>query len=198
MPQFTANVFAILAIYLIYSSNQIKISNNVKIITLFFVTLTATLSKGPVGLLIVTLAITYSFLNYKTDLKKNTIYLILPTTLGFISGYSQVSSSSSSEGRNGTSLWFNPLDTFKLLAEGYGLTLDSRSLSVFVILFVISFSSLIFATIHTYNQKSLNLFLPLVITILAGIGGTLLLETWGDSQLFLLYSVTPFIHTECV
>ena len=46
MPQFTANVFAILAIYWIYSSNQIKISNNIKIITLFFVTLTATLSKG--------------------------------------------------------------------------------------------------------------------------------------------------------
>jgi hypothetical protein len=62
-----------------------------------------------------------------------------------------------------------------------------------VILFVISFSSLIFVTIHTYHQKTINLFLPLVITILAGIGGTLLLETWGDSQLFLLYSVIPFI-----
>jgi hypothetical protein len=80
-----------------------------------------------------------------------------------------------------------------LLAEGYGLTLNSRSISVFVILFIISFSSLIFVTIHTYHQKTLNLFLPLVITILAGIGGTLLLETWGDSQLFLLYSVIPFI-----
>jgi hypothetical protein len=79
------------------------------------------------------------------------------------------------------------------LAEGYGLTLDSRSLSIFVILFVMSFSSLIFVTIHTYHQKALNIFLPLVITILAGIGGTLLLETWGDSQLFLLYSVIPFI-----
>jgi hypothetical protein len=193
MPQFTANVFAILAIYWIYSSNQIKISNNIKIITLFFVTLTATLSKGPVGLLIVTLAITYSFLNYKTDLKKNTINLLLPTAVGFISGYSQVTSSSSSEGRNGTSLWFNPLDTFKLLAEGYGLPLDSRSLSVFGILFIISFSSLIFVTIHAYYQKNLHLFLPLVITVLTGIGGTLLLETWGDSQLFLLYSVVPFI-----
>ena len=193
MPQFTANVFAILAIYLIYSSNQIKINNNIKIITLFFVTLTATLSKGPVGLLIVTLAITYSFLNYRTDLKKNTINLLLPTAVGFISGYSQVSSSSSSEGRNGTSLWFNPLDTFKLLAEGYGLPLDSRSLSVFGILFIISFSSLVFVTIDAYYQKNLHLFLPLVITVLTGIGGTLLLETWGDSQLFLLYSVIPFI-----
>jgi hypothetical protein len=193
MPQFTANVFAVLAIYLIYSYNQIKISNNIKIISLFFVTLTATLSKGPVGLLIVILAITYLISNYKTDLKKNTINLLIPSAVGFISGYSQVSSSNPSEGSNGTSLWFNPLDTFKLLAEGYGLTLNSRSISVFMILFVISFSSLIFATIHTYYQKTLNLFLPFVITILAGIGGTLLLETWGDSQLFLLYSTIPFI-----
>jgi hypothetical protein len=193
MPQFTANVFAVLAIYFIYSHNQIKINNNLKIITLFFITLTATLSKGPVGLLIVILAITYLILNYKTDLKKNTINLLIPSVVGFISGYSQVSSGSSSDGRNGTSLWFNPLDTFKLLAEGYGLTLDSRSLSIFVILFIISFSSLIFITIHAYHQKILNLFLPLVITVLAGIGGTLLLETWGDSQLFLLYSVIPFI-----
>ena len=162
-------------------------------ITLFFTTLTATLSKGPVGLLIVILAITYLISNYKIDLKRNTINLLIPSVAGFIAGYSQISSSSSSEGRNGTSLWFNPLDTFKLLAEGYGLPLNSRTLSIFVILFVISFSSLIFATIHTYHQKTLNLFLPLVITILAGIGGTLLLETWGDSQLFLLYSVIPFI-----
>jgi hypothetical protein len=193
MPQFTANIFAILAIYLIYSYNQIKASNGIKFITLFFVTLSATLSKGPVGLLIVILVITYLVSNYKIDLKKNAINLLIPSVVGFIAGYSQVSSSSSIEGRNGTSLWFNPLDTFKLLAEGYGITLDSRSLSVFVILFIFSFFSLIFATIHTYHQKTLNLFLPLVITILAGIGGTLLLETWGDSQLFLLYSAIPFI-----
>ena len=193
MPQFTANVFAILAIYFIYSYDQIKINNNLKIITLFFITLAATLSKGPVGLLIVILAITYLISNYKIDSKKNAINLLIPSVTGFIAGYSQISSSSSSEGRNGTSLWFNPLDTFKILAEGYGLTLNSRSLSVFVILFVISFSSLIFATIHAYHQKTLNLFLPLFITSLAGIGGTLLLETWGDSQLFLLYSVIPFI-----
>jgi hypothetical protein len=193
MPQFTANVFAILAIYLIYSYSQIRINNNVKILTLYFVTLSATLSKGPVGLLIVILVITYLISNYKVDLKKNAIKLLIPSVFGFITGYSQISSSSSSEGRNGTSLWFNPSDTFKLLAEGYGLTLNSRSISVFVILFIISFSSLIFVTIHTYHQKTLNLFLPLVITILAGIGGTLLLETWGDSQLFLLYSVIPFI-----
>jgi hypothetical protein len=44
-----------------------------------------------------------------------------------------------------------------------------------------------------YYQKTFNLFFPLVITILAGICGTLLLETWGASQLFLLYSVIPFI-----
>jgi hypothetical protein len=193
MPQFTANVFAILAIYVIYSYNQIKINNNIKIITLFFITLSATLSKGPVGLLIVILVITYLISNYKVDLKKNAINLLIPSVIGFIAGYSQVSSSSSSEGRNGTSLWFNPLDTFKLLAEGYGLTLNPKSITVFVILFIISFSSLIFITIHTYHQKTLNTFLPLVVTILAGIGGTLLLETWGDSQLFLLFSVIPFI-----
>ena len=193
MPQFTANVFAILAIYLIYSYSQIKINNNLKIITLFFVTLTATLSKGPVGLLIVLLVITYLISNYKVDLKKNVINLLIPSVIGFIVGYSQVSSSSSSEGRNGTSLWFNPLDTFKLLAEGYGLVLNSRSIIVFMILFIFSFSSLIFVTIHSYRQKTFKLSLPLVITILAGIGGTLLLETWGDSQLFLLYSIIPFI-----
>jgi hypothetical protein len=193
IPQFAANIFAILAIYLIYSYSQIRINNNVKILTLFFVTLSATLSKGPVGLLIVILVIVYIVSNYKIDFKKNAFNLLIPSIVGFVVGYSQVSSSSSSEGRNGTSLWFNPLDTFKLLAEGYGLTLNYRSLSVFVILFVVSFSSLIFVTIHTYQQKTLNLFLPLVITILAGIGGTLLLETWGDSQLFLLYSVIPFI-----
>jgi hypothetical protein len=193
MPQFTANVFAVLAIYFIYSYSQIKINNNIKVVTLFFVTLTATLSKGPVGLLIVILAIAYLISSYKIDLKKNAINLLIPSVVGFIVGYSQVSSSSSNKGRNGTSLWFNPLDTFKLLAEGYGLTLNSRSLSVFIILFIISFSSLIFATIHAYHQKTLNLFLPLAVTILAGIGGALLLETWGDSQLFLLYSVIPFI-----
>jgi hypothetical protein len=44
-----------------------------------------------------------------------------------------------------------------------------------------------------YYQKTFKLFFPLVITTLAGIGGTLLLETWGYSQLFLLYSVIPFI-----
>jgi hypothetical protein len=193
MPQFTANVFIVLAIYFIYTYNQIKINENIKIITLFFVTLSATLSKGPVGLLIVILAITYLISNYRIDFRKNTFNLLTPSVAGFIAGYSQVSSRSSSEGRNGTSLWFNPLDTFKLLAEGYGLTINPRLISVFVILFIISFSSLIFVTIQTYHQKTLNLFLPLVITILAGIGGTLLLETWGDSQLFLLYSVIPFI-----
>ena len=87
----------------------------------------------------------------------------------------------------------NPLGTFKLLAEGYGLTLNSRSVAVFLILFIVSFASLIFVSIHMYNQKTFKLFFPLVITILAGIGGTLLLETWGYSQLFLLYSVIPFI-----
>jgi hypothetical protein len=193
MPQFTANIFAILAIYFIYSYNQIKINNNIKIGVLFFVTLTATLSKGPVGLLILILVISYIGLNYKEKLKNNLINLFVPTSLGFIIGYLQVSSSSSSQGRNGTSLWLNPLNTLGLLAEGYGLSLNSRSIAVFMVLIVVSFSSLFFVTWHMYCQKTFKTFFPFVITILAGIGGTLLLETWGYSQLFLLYSVIPFI-----
>jgi hypothetical protein len=193
MPQFTANVFAILAIYFIFSYNQIKINNNIKIGVLFFVTLAATLSKGPVGLLILILVISYIVFNYKEKPKNNLINLFVPTSLGFVIGYLQVSSTSSSQGRNGTSLWLNPLSTLGLLAEGYGLSLNSRSIAVFTVLFVVSFSSLIFVTWHMYYQKTFKTFFPFVITILAGIGGTLLLETWGSSQLFLLYSVIPFI-----
>jgi hypothetical protein len=193
MPQFTANVFATLAIYLFYSFKQIRVDNKVKIIILFFVTLTATLSKGPVGLLVVILVATFVLLNYRTELKNNLINLLAPSTLGFIVGYTQVSSLNPPEGKSGTSLWLNPLGTFKLLAEGYGLTLNSRSIVVFLVLFFVSFASLIFVSIHMYYQKTFKLFFPLVITILAGIGGTLLLETWGYSQLFLLYSVVPFI-----
>jgi len=193
MPQFTANIFAILAIYFIFSYNQIKINNNIKIGVLFFVTLTATLAKGPVGLLILILVISYIVFNYKEKFKNNLINLFVPTLLGFIIGYLQVSSSSSSQGRNGTSLWLNPLSTLGLLAEGYGLRLNSRSIAVFMVLFVVSFSSLIFVTWHMYYQETFKTFFPFVITILAGISGTLLLETWGYSQLFLLYSVIPFI-----
>jgi hypothetical protein len=193
MPQFTANVFAILAIYFIFSYNQIKINNNIKIGVLFFVTLTATLSKGPVGLLILILVISYIIFNYKEKLNNNLINLFVPALLGFIIGYLQVSSSSSTQGRNGTSLWLNPLSTLGLLAEGYGLSLNSRSIAVFMVVFVVSFSSIIFVTCHMYYQKTFKTFFPLVITILAGISGTLLLETWGYSQLFLLYSVIPFI-----
>jgi hypothetical protein len=193
MPQFTANVFAILAIYLVYSYKQIKINDKVKFIILFFVTLTATLSKGPVGLLIIILILSIIILNYPERLKFNLIHLLAPSAFGFIVGYTQVSSIDSSEGKSGTSLWLNPLGTFKLLAEGYGLALNSRTISVFLILFLVSFSSLVFVSIHMYHQKTFKLFFPLVLTILAGVGGTLLLETWGYSQLFLLYSVIPFI-----
>jgi hypothetical protein len=193
MPQFTANVFAILAIYLIYSYKQLRVDNKVKIIVLFFVTLSATLSKGPVGLLIVILILSFIVFNYKVELKNNLINLLSPTTAGFILGYTQISSNSSVEGRSGTSLWLNPLATLKLLAEGYGLTLDSRSIAIFIILFIFSFSSLVFVSIYMYYKKTTNLFFPLVTTILAGIVGALVFETWGSSQLFLLYSATPFI-----
>ncbi len=193
MPQFTANVFAILAIYLIYSYKNLRADNKVKIIVLFFVTLSATLSKGPVGLLIVILVLSFIIFNYKVELKNNLINLLLPTTSGFILGYTQISSNSSIEGRSGTSLWLNPMATLKLLAEGYGLTLNSRSIAVFLILFIFSFASLLFVSVHMYYQKTFNLFFPLVVTILAGIVGALVFETWGSSQLFLLYSATPFI-----
>ena len=193
MPQFTANVFAILAIFLVYSYKQIRINNKVKFIILFFVTLSATLSKGPVGLLIVILILSIIILNYRQELKYNLIHLLAPSAFGFIVGYSQVSSFDSPEGKSGTSLWLNPLGTFKLLAEGYGLALNSRTISIFLILFLVSFSSLVFVSIHMYQQKTFKLFFPLALTILAGVGGTLLLETWGYSQLFLLYSVIPFI-----
>ena len=193
MPQFTANVFAILAIYIIYSYNQIRINPYLKIFILLFVTLSATLSKGPVGLLIVILAFLYLLFNYKINLKNNVINLLMPTIIGFIIGYTQISSSSTSGARNGTTLWFNPLDTLKLITEGYGLTLDARSINVLTIIFITSFSSLIFVIFHSFHQKTANLFIPLLITSLAGISGTLLLEAWGNSQLFLLYSVIPFI-----
>jgi hypothetical protein len=193
MPQFTANVFAILAIYFVYSYKQIRINNKVKFVILFFVTLSATLSKGPVGLLIVILILSIVILNYRKELKYNLIHLLAPSAFGFIVGYTQVSSFDSPEGKSGTSLWLNPLGTFKLLAEGYGQALNSRTIAVFLILFLVSFSSLVFVSIHMYHQKTFKLFFPLVLTILAGVGGTLLLETWGYSQLFLLYSVIPFI-----
>jgi hypothetical protein len=193
MPQFTANVFAILAIYFVYSYKQIRINNKVKFVILFFVTLSATLSKGPVGLLIVILILSIVILNYRKELKYNLIHLLAPSAFGFIVGYTQVSSFDSPEGKSGTSLWLNPLGTFKLLAEGYGQALNSRTIAVFLILFVVSFSSLVFVSINTYHQKIFKLLFPLVLTILAGVGGTLLLETWGYSQLFLLYSVIPFI-----
>jgi len=193
MPQYTANVFAILAIYFIYSYNEIRANNKFKMVVLFFIALTATLSKGPVGLLILILVISYLAFNYKKNLKNSLINLLSPAALGFVVGYSQISSSSSSQGRNGTSLWFNPLSTLDLLADGYGLSLNSKSISIFLILVIVSFSSLIFILWHTYYQKTVQVFYPFVITILAGIGGTLLLETWGYSQLFLLYSVIPFI-----
>jgi hypothetical protein len=193
MPQFTANVFAILGMYLIYSYKQIRVNNKVKMTILLFVTLSATLSKGPVGLLLVILIASFILLNYRTELKNNLINLLAPSTIGFIVGYTQVSSLNPPEGKSGTSLWLNPLGTFKLLAEGYGLSLNSRSIVVFLILFLVSFASLIFVSIHMYYQKTFKLLFPLVMTILVGIGGTLLLETWGYSQLFLLYSVIPFI-----
>jgi hypothetical protein len=193
MPQFTANVFAILATYLVYSYKQIRINDKTKFIILFFVTLSATLAKGPVGLLVVVLVISVIIFNLRTDLKYNLFHLLAPSFFGFVVGYTQVSSFNSPEGKSGTSLWLNPLGTFKLLAEGYGLALNPRTIAVFLILFVVSFSTLIFASIQAFHQKTFKLFFPLVLTIFAGIGGTLLLETWGYSQLFLLYSVIPFI-----
>ena len=193
MPQFTANIFAVLAIYFIYSVKNNKLSYSLNFLIFFVVTLAATLSKGPVGLLIVICAIVYVVLQYRQDLKKNTVYLILPALIGFILGYSQITSSNSSNGKNGTSLWLNPLDTFKSLTDGYGLELSTKSMLIFLLLFVISFSPLILGIFVSLKQRNAQNIWPLIVTSFAGISGMLLFETWGDSQFFLLYGAVPFI-----
>jgi hypothetical protein len=193
MPQFTANIFAVLAIYFIYSVKNKKLSNNLNFLILFIVTLTATLSKGPVGLLIVICAIMYVVMQYKQDLKKNIIYIILPTLFGFIIGYSQITSSNSSNGKNGTSLWLNPTDTFKSLTDGYGLELSTKSILIFLLLFVISFAPLKLAIFASLKQSNAQDIWPLIVASFAGISGMLLFETWGDSQFFLLSGAVPFI-----
>ena len=193
MPQFTANLFAILSVYLIYNFRNLKFNYYFKTFIIFFVTLAATLSKGPVGLLIVILVITYLLFNLKLINVYDKITLSIPSILGFLVGYFFVSSSNPNQGRSGTTLWFNPTDTLNLLAEGYGISLNLISLMVFALLFIFSFASLIIVNFISYKNKTINYSFPLLVTIFAGIGGTLLLETWGDSQLFLLYSVIPFI-----
>jgi hypothetical protein len=193
MTQFTANIFAVLAIYFIYSVKNKKLSNNLNFLILFIVTLTATLSKGPVGLLIVICAIMYVVMQYKQDLKKNIIYIILPTLFGFIIGYSQITSSNSSNGKNGTSLWLNPTDTFKSLTDGYGLELSTKSILIFLLLFIISFAPLKLAIFASLKQSNAQDIWPLIVASFAGISGMLLFETWGDSQFFLLSGAVPFI-----
>lgn len=192
MPQFTANLFAIFGIYLVYILKN-KINLWLFSILIVFTTLTATLSKGPVGLLILILAITYTIFNFKNKFKNNTIYMFFPSLIGFLVGYFQITSRSTVSGESGTSLWFNPKDTLNLLTESYGITLDLKSISIFLVLFALSFSSILFAFIYSWNLKSLNIYLPLIVVSFAGISGTLALEAWGNSQLFLLYSVIPFI-----
>ena len=193
MPQFTANVFAVLAIYLIYNFEEIKINNFYKFIIVFFSTFSATLSKGPVGLLILILIVIYLFFNFKLIKRSSSLVLLISSSIGFLLAYFQITSSSSNHGQNGTSLWLNPLDTLKLLTDGYGLNLEYKSVIVFLLLFIISFSFLLFSTIHSAKKDIFRLIFPLVATSFTGILGTLLFETWGDSQLFLMYSVVPFI-----
>jgi len=193
MPQFTANVFAVLAIYFIYSFKKNKLLNILNLIIFYVVALAATLSKGPVGLLIVICALTYVAMQYKEDLKRNVFYLLLPTLIGFIVGYSQITSSNSTNGKSGTSLWLNPTDTIKLLTDGYGLQLTSISIFVILLLFVTSFSPLKLAIFVSLKQKNAQIIWPLIITSFAGICGMLLFEAWGESQLFLLYGAIPFI-----
>ena len=193
MPQFTANLFAGLAIYFIYSFKLNKLSGAVNLLVFFFVSLAATLSKGPIGLLIVILAFTYTLFQLKNNLKKNIFFLLLPTFAGFIIGYLQISSPTLVSGKNGTSLWLNPIDTLKLLTDGYGLDLNSKSTSVFLILFIVSFASIFFSIFVSKKIKIAQEIWPLIITSLAGIVGTLLFEAWGESQLFLLYGAIPFI-----
>jgi hypothetical protein len=132
-------------------------------------------------------------LHFKEDLKRNLIYLLSPSIIGFVIGYSQITSSNSGNGKNGTSLWFNPTDTIKLLTDGYGLELTYKSISIILILFAISFSSLKLALFVSFKQKNAQIIWPLIITSFAGICGALLFATWGYSQLFLLYGAVPFI-----
>ena len=193
MPQFTANLFAALAIYFIFSFKTSKLSNILNFLIIYVVTLSSTLSKGPVGLLILILALGYIILQFKENFKRNSVYLLLPTLLGFIVGYSQITSSNSVSGKNGTSLWLNPTDTLKLLTDGYGLALSSKTILIFLLLFVISFASIILAIFVSKTQKNAQNIWPLVLASLAGITGTLLFEAWGESQLFLLYGAIPFI-----
>jgi len=193
MPQFTANLFAALAIYFIFSFKKSKLSKILNFLIIYVVTLSATLSKGPVGLLIMLLVLGYVILQFKENSKINIIYLLLPTILGFIVAYSQITSSNSVSGKNGTSLWLNPTDTLKLLTDGYGLALSSKTILIFLLLFVISFASIIFAIFVSKTQKNTQNIWPLVLASLAGITGTLLFEAWGESQLFLLYGAIPFI-----
>ena len=193
MPQFTANVFAVLAIYLIYNFENLKINNSIKFFLIFFTTFSATLSKGPVGLLIVILVIFYLIFNFKIINTIHKLILFISSVLGFFVGYSQITSSNSNRGQSGTSLWLNPLDTLRLLSDGYGVNLKFSSVSLFLSLFLISFSFLFFVIIFCFNKESLRLIFPLIFSSFAGISGTLLFETWGDSQLFLMYSVVPFI-----
>ena len=193
MPQFTANIFAVLAIYFIYSFKNNKLPNTLNLLLFYVVSLAATLSKGPVGLLIVICALVYVAMQYKEDLKRNIFYLLLPTIIGFIVGYSQITSSNSSNGKSGTSLWLNPTDTIKLLTDGYGLQLTSISILIILLLFVTSFSPLKLAIFVSLKQKNAQIIWPLIITSFAGICGMLLFEAWGESQLFLLYGAIPFI-----
>ena len=193
MPQFTANIFAVLAIYFIYSFKNTKTSNILNFLIFYVVTLAAALSKGPVGLLIFICVIAYVVMQYKQDVKKNVIYLLFPSLIGFVVGYSQITSSNSTGGKNGTSLWLNPTDTIKLLTDGYGLELSTKSIIIFLILFAISFSPLKLAIFVSLKQKNAQTVWPLIIASFAGICGMLLFEAWGESQLFLLYGVVPFI-----
>ena len=193
MPQFTANIFAVLAIYFIYSFKTNKISNILNVLIFYVVTLTATLSKGPVGLLVVICAVIYTIMQFKEDLKRNLINLLSPTIIGFITGYSQITTGNSSNGKNGTSLWLNPTDTIKLLTDGYGSELNYKSISIILILFAVAFSPLKIALFVSIKQKNAQTIWPLIIASFAGICGVLLFETWGDSQLFLLYGTIPFI-----
>ena len=193
MPQFTANIFAVLAIYFVYSFKNNKFSNVLNFLIFYVAVLAATLSKGPVGLLILICVVTYVVLQFKEDLKRNLIYLLSPSIIGFVIGYSQITSSNSANGKNGTSLWLNPTDTIKLLTDGYGIELTYKSISIILILFAIAFFPLKLALFVSSKQKNAQVIWPLIVAAFAGICGVLLFETWGDSQLFLLYGAIPFI-----
>jgi len=188
MPQFVSNVLLILAVYLIYNYAKI-INKNLFAIVLFFVSLSTTLSKGPNGVLVLLIALSFILLQKN---KNYLTYTAIPATLGFIVGFFVVSSPSINSGQNGTSLWINPTSTIDLIISGNNLDNSTTIVTFVLFLVLISFIPYIVSIFNALKNKMFFL-IPLVLSSLAGIVGSFVLEAWGYSQFFLLYGAIPLI-----